>query len=191
MHSFNLLPPAVIQRFERKRIVWAWSKVLLAGFIVTVLSVGWGHATANKTKLYTQQQSALAQYPQDVRRQHAELTSQLRALNTFESKQLELRSQFSPLPVLSMLHQLKEDLGGQLQATSVEFAELPATPGTPHSTPNGFVSLQLVTNGSTSCSDLTHRIRESQLFTDVKLSSPLELVDAAGEALRFTLRCEF
>lgn len=100
-----------------------------------------------------------------------------------------------------MLHQLKLDLGGQLHAQAIEFAEqLPtaeasagsnSTSAKPNQLAHGFVSLQLVANDTSACSDLMHRLKQSQLFASVKLSSPLESIEAQSGALRFTLRCEF
>ena len=196
MHNVNLLPPAVIQRFNRKRVIRAWSRLLLIAALVAMLIIAWGQTNSNAIRRTTRDHLARSRHPQEIQKQHAALSSRLRALIQYESLQLERRSRFSPLVVLSMLHQLKQDLGGQLQAHAIEFAEQmptagPPAPGSPSQALHGFVSLQLVANGTSACSDLMHRIRQSQLFTSVKLSSPLESFAAQSDALRFTLRCEF
>lgn len=201
MHNINLLPPSVIRQFEHKRVIKAWSRLLTVAIIVALLSIAWGQTNARKMRQQTQQQLALASYPQEIRQQHAKLSSRLRALTQYENSQAEQRSRFSPLVVMSMLHQLKQDLGGQLQARSIEFAEhTPTTPASTGNTPtsskpnqiaHGFVTLQLVANDTSACSDLMHRLKQSQLFASVKLSSPLESIEAQSDALRFTVRCEF
>lgn len=191
MHRVNLLPLAASQRFARKRSLKAWGKFLLLGWLLAAIVIAWGQSTVASIRQQMTTHAAANQYPSSLRAQHASLAAQLQALNHYQQQQIELRSRYSPLVVIQLLHQLKEELGGQLHADAIEFVEQASTGTVPEQAVHGHTALQLVASGSNACSELMQRLRDSSLFSEVKLSSALELVDPQSDALRFTVRCEF
>ncbi len=191
MHKVNLLPPTATQRFRQKRTVVVWGKLLPVIILTMLLTIGWGQSTAARIKAQIEGQLSLTQRPTEIRQVHQDLKAQFRALNRMQTEQVELRSRFSPLVVVQLLHQLKQDFNGKLQVTSIDFVEQCQPSSASKASSNGHVTLQMIVDGTTNCSDSMQRIREAGLFCDVKLGSALELVDPNSEALRFTLRCEF
>ncbi len=192
MHRVNLLPPAAIQRFRQKRLWRGWRKVILLATLMTAGTIAWGQSTASK-KLHRQAvQATLVQHPQQLRKQSGELKAQLRDLQNYEQRQRNSRGQHSPLVAIAMLHQLKQELAGQLQVKSFGFVDRVATQAAATvGQPSGHVDLQLISSGSASCSHVMQWLRDTGCFTNVSLSSSLEKTDAASNTLQYSLRCDF
>lgn len=192
MHRINLLPPAAIQRFRQQRLWSVWRKVILLATLTTATAIVWGQSRAAQNLRGEEMQTAIAQHPRQIRKECGELKTQLRELQAYEAQQRNARGQHSPLVAIEMLHQLKQELAGQLQVKSFGFSDQAATPaaGTA-STISGHVDLQLISPGSASCSRVMHLLRETGYFSEVSLSSSLEKVDAGSDALQYSLRCDF
>ena len=120
------------------------------------------------------------------------LKTQLRDLQTYQAQQRAARGQHSPVIAIQTLHRLKQELAGQLQIKSFGFVDSAATPtaGAPNLV-NGYVDLQLNSQGSASCSQVMQLLRDTRYFSEVSLSSSLEKVDAASDMLQYSLRCDF
>lgn len=192
MHRVNLLPPAAIQRFRQQRLWRGWRKVILLATLMTAGTIVWGQSTASK-KLHRQAaQATFVQRPQQMRKQSGELKTQLRDLQAYENWQRNSRGQHSPLVAIAMLHQLKQELAGQLQVKSFGFVDQVTTQaaGTVGQ-PSGHIVLQLISSGSASCSHVMQWLHETGYFANVSLSSSLEKVDAASNTLQYSLRCDF
>jgi Tfp pilus assembly protein PilN len=200
MHEVNLLPQAATERLARKRTVLAWTQAVIAALLISGLFIVWGQSTATQYLTQIEQDLTQAAHPKRLRQQHAALTARLRSIKELEIRHQDLRSGYSPLVVIQLLHQLKDELGGNLQALAFDYTEqsTAATAGLNTASRNtagpgmqGFISVQMVADGSATCSQLMQRLRATALFTDVKLSSSLEQFEQPSESLRFTLRCEF
>jgi len=172
--------------------VLTWSKLLLCLSLATASLIAWGQSTATQQLQRRDQQESLAEHPRQIRKQCAALQVQLRELNQYETVQRVQRSQFSPLVACQLLHHMKAQLHGQLQITNLEFVDtsLVQTIGQAP-TAGGYLSLQLISSGPTSCSRVMQSIRETNYFSDVRLSSALEKVDSTGTNLQYSVRCEF
>ncbi len=190
MHSANLLPLAFTERSEQRRTASSWIKVILCLVTVTLFVILWGQSQAAQSRQAMERAKAAATANDSITAQHARLQSVMRSLNQYEKKQREQRSPYSPLVALQLLHQLKSAFGEELQAQTLEFHDQTLAVSTDKSK-HGELSLQLVAHGTANCSKAMQHIRDTGFFTDVKLSSSLELIDNASNALKFTVRCEF
>lgn len=190
MHSANLLPQNASRRFQQKRILAFWTKFIFIATLSTATVVMWGQSAASNYHVKVEAQETMAEYPRGVQRRFAVLQGKLRQLNHYETQEAQKRSQFSPLLVIQLLHELKEEFDGELQATTVTFIETTSVKDS-NKNDNGHVSLELITNGSANCSNLIKAIQDSGYFLDVRLSSALENVDANSQQLRFSVRCTF
>lgn len=192
MRSVNLLPTLASERFRRQRLLLSWSKFLLCALLASAGLVTWGQAVAKQQLLRRDEQEALAAYPRQIRKQCAALQVQLGELNQYQDAQVLQRSRFSPLVAFQMLHQLKTQMHGLLQITNFEFVDnSPAKPLEQAATEGGYLSLQLISSGPASCSQLMQHLRETSYFSQVRLSSALEKVDGVGSNLQYSIRCEF
>ncbi len=192
MHRINLLPPAAIHRFRQQRLWQAWRKGLVLALLLTAGSIIWGQTTAASKLRKQAMQTALAEHPRRIRQECGELKAQLRELQNVVAQQLIARGQHSPLVAIALLHDLKQQLGGQLQVKSFGFVDQGVVPTSTAPNPvNGYVDLQLLSTGSASCARVMQLLRETQCFSAVSLSSSLEKVDASSDTLQYSLHCEF
>lgn len=190
MHNANLLPLAFTERSEQRRTASSWIKVILCSIVVTLLVILWGQSQAAQSHQAMERAQAAAEANDSITARHSKLQSIWRSLNQYEKKQREQRSRYSPLVALQLLHQLKSAFGETLQAQTLEFNDHTLVVSTDKSK-HGELSLQLVAQGTANCSKVLQHLRDTGLFTDVSLSSSLELIDNASNALKFTVRCEF
>lgn len=190
MHNANLLPLAFTERSAQRRASALWIKATLFAIVLSASIILWGQAQATQSRRSLAQIKAASHTTDSIAAQHSKLQSVMRSLNLYEKKQKELRSAYSPLVPLQLLHQLKNQFGSTLQVQDMQFNNQARAISNDRSKP-GELSLQFVAEGTANCSEIMQRIRDTGLFTEVKLSSSLELLDKERNALKFTVRCEF
>jgi hypothetical protein len=177
MHNVNLLPVAAAQRFQRNRIVAAWSKLVLSSLLITIVLIYVAQSRVATQSQAIEAQRLAAKYPREVQSKNQQLRHRVVSLGAYESQQATLRSQFSPLVVVA----------GSLEF--VDRSDLPSKDKEDAS--NGYVALQLVTDDTAHSSAVMQALRESGYFGEVKLSSALEKLNPNSTDLRFSVRCNF
>lgn len=192
MNRINLLPPAAVQRFQQQRLWKAWRNVIWLATLTTASAIVWGQSKATKNFHRQEVQATLAHNPLQLRKECGELKSQMRELLAYDAQQRSARGQHSPLVAIEMLHRLKQQFAGQLQVKSFGFIDQPANQiASPTSSSSGHITLHLISQGATSCSQVMQLLRETGYFSEVSLSSSLEKLDANSETLQYSLQCDF
>lgn len=193
MHSVNLLPLRASQQFRRKRIIQIWCRAIVVAIGLSTGLIFLGQSTAGRERQQTERLLAVARAPREMQQEYQQLQQRLRQLETYEKKQRDLRSEYSPLIVMQMLHQHKQELDGQLVVHSLDYVDESFKSGKASDKPRaaGTVTMQLATDGTLNSSKAMQLIRQSGYFHDVKLSSALEKTHSQGANLKFSIRCEF
>lgn len=220
MHNPNLLPANAIRLFQRKRFRALWFKTAGLALLTALTCIFIGQSQASKKLAYIETLQLAASQTRDMQTRLQQHVVSYRRMHQLKERQAELRSRYSPLTVLELLHDCKEQLNGKLQVVALEYVDesgrprehrttaasnVPVTSGVPVTSrgaesskggesskgANGHIQLRLVTEGSTQSSAVLQCLQASGYFDEVKLISSLEQVEAGRLDLQFTIRCTF
>jgi hypothetical protein len=160
--------------------------------IATAASI-WGQFAVAHLAQQVEQINQSSAEPRKIHVENQRLKSQLQQINQQQAAQLKLRSPFSPLAVIELLHALKLKLAGQLQVKSLDFVNGLTSDANRKEAPGeqGHVQLELVAPGTANSSAIIQGLRDSKLFRSVELNSGLQKLNSNSEDLQFTVRCTF
>lgn len=209
----NLLPASAIRAFQRKRLRGRWFKAAMISFVTALIFISIGQSQANRQLQQIEALRLSASQPRDMQTELQRQMMSYRRLRQIELRQIELRSPYSPLIVLELLHRCKEQLDGKLQVVSLDYTDESDQPSSSASSTSaaaatktnvasskaaggsksshGHVQLRLITEGSAHSSAVMQFLQASGYFAEVQLVSPLEKVAAGRFDLQFTVRCTF
>lgn len=186
--SVNMLPATSIRQYSRKRTAARWTKAAMISMAVSGIVMLAGQSILMHHRDALKRIEAEDANPLAVQAANTELRNKLRQVNHWTQKQIQLRSAYSPLPVLGLLTQLKEDLGGALEIEAFEFSEH----AKPQNEMQGYILVTLKTDNPGNSARIVQGFRASEMFQQVKLQSSLETLQSGSESdLRFSIRCDF
>lgn len=191
MHSVNLLPPATAQKFECNRAIRLWSKLTVFCVLSSASAIVWGQLTVTEQERQISEERQALSGPRQVQQALEAERARLQELDEYELTQSLQRTQYSPLVIMELLQQVKTELHGKLEITSLEFVHHENQTWNDTAIPHGHVIIQAITEGTISSSFVMQQLRASEYFVDVQLTSALEKLEPSKQDLRFTVRCEF
>ncbi|MCA9128084.1 MAG: hypothetical protein KDB22_13410 [Planctomycetales bacterium] len=185
--AVNLIPAGLVTRFRLKRVKRLWYRIAVIACSISGCIVLSGRLSlAERLAAITREESDSSR-PREVHREHLSLLRESKRLDQYIQTQHDLRSRYDSVAVFALLTEIKHQLAGNLDVQSVSFS---LDDGADQKF-NGTVMMEVVTEGTSNSSNFLQLLKDSGFFRSVSLSSSLQKLDQASDALRFSVRCDF
>lgn len=189
--SVNLLPPSVQERLSKTRIVHRWTKIIAAIGIITVISICLGRILVNQKDQQIAVIESSVSEPNRLLSENLDIRSRIRAKKSAIASSAKLRNQYSPIVLLSLLSDIRNDANGEIEVEKIDFKESFELPQENKNERHGSVVLMFKTTSVSNSAKVVAMLESSNRFASVRLASPLEKAGGSVERLKFSVECLF